>query len=432
MCKKNIFFIILIVISISIIFFRFPQIPKNLSYDEIDFARLALSLESSNYIPYSPLATGHATLYFYHILASLKLFGISIFALRIPSAVYGVLGSIVFYLMINLIFQQKPKKANLLDILLPFLLSLAFVTSRWYFNFSRFSFEATFLIFLELSSLYWLFCYLNKQKKLRFLIMSGLFAGLAFNSYTPGRVFFIVPLFGIFMSYLHELELSRYNIVQIVIHLIQYKFLKIFLFFIIPFIITIIPLSFYILTHQDDRFDKQFYPKNTEMSLIEKADFFSRNVTSLALMFQVKGDINGRHNYPGKPALNPIIGTLFIIGLILAIKNFKEINNQIFLFYFLIASLPMLLTYPWENPNMLRTITTIPSIIYFVGFALVRIINKIQISKKILITGLCIFFILSALYEIRTYFVFQTPVFSDAFEAPLTLQDALQLKPNSK
>ena len=145
--KKILPFVILILISALLIFYRFSTIPKNLSFDEVEFTKLALSLDKKPYIPYSQLATGHSTLYFYKILGSLKTFGINTFALRFPSAVFGILSALLFYLIIKKIFKQQ---------LLSFLLALTLLSSHWFINFARFSFEATFLLFLELTSIYFI------------------------------------------------------------------------------------------------------------------------------------------------------------------------------------------------------------------------------------------------------------------------------------
>ena len=182
-----------------LIFYKFPNLPKYLAFDEVEFAKLALSLDNKPYIAYSTLATGHSTLYFYIILLSFNIFGVTNFALRLPAAIFGILSAIMFYLVIQMSFRadpsadrgvEKSSKRSLdfaRDDLMPFLLTIIFLTSRWFFNFARFSFEATFLLFLELVSIYFL---ISKKS----LFISGLFAGFAFLSYTPGRIFFLLPL----------------------------------------------------------------------------------------------------------------------------------------------------------------------------------------------------------------------------------------------
>ena len=417
-------------LSAFIIFYRFTSIPKTLTFDEIEFAKLALSLGKQSYTPYSPLATGHATLYFYILLFSLKLFGITSFGLRIPAALCGVASSVMFFFVLKKIV----KKINLshspfLYIFFPTTGTFLFATMRWYFNFARFGFEATFVLLLELSSLLFFLTYLDHRRK-KWLIPSGFFAGLAYNSYQPGRLFFVIPLILLFLYILerkqHRLDSSFFT---------KYTATT-FLSFLIPFIICITPLSLYLFKNKDVRLNQLMYPANTEMSVGEKFQFFGRNVTSTTLMFSVKGDVNGRHNYPNKAALNPLMSLLFIVGFVLAFWHIKNEMNQLFIFYFLVAVCPALLTYPWENPNMLRTITCIPSIIYFCTYALAHIYfaleKKLHIHYKILVVGIFVFISLSALYDLRTYFIFQAPVFKQAFEAPMPLSYYIDDHSNGK
>jgi len=449
--NRNLLFpLLILVISLCIVFYQFLIIPKNTTFDEIEFAKLALQLKNKPYTPYSPYATGHATLYFYIILASFKLFGTNLFSLRLPSALFGIINPLIFYFVIKKVFNPlchpefisgslnknkmlKPVQYdNFFLKHLPFILSFIFITLRWYFNFARFGFEVTFLLFLELCSLYFILKYadiiLNSFQDLKkmpkrvrhdkvWLILSGLFAGLAYNSYQPGRVFVLIPIFILLSTLIKnkvkDLPVIPCNGIPSIITLLSY--------FLIPFFILILPLTIYLNTHKDTRFYQQFYPDNHEMSFQEKKEFFERNLISTSGIFLIKGDTNGRHNYPNKPALNPIIGTFFILGLLIALFHIKNKYHLLFLFWFFLSLAPTLVTYPWENPNMLRTFTVIPSLVYFVGLTLTTIINSKVIQqykyKKILYAGIIFLVLISSIYELRTYFVHQSYVFREAFEA---------------
>jgi len=402
---KNYFlpFLALLLLSFFFIFYQFNQIPKNIAYDEIQLAKLAISLDQKPYTPFSPLADGHATLYFYLILFSFKLFGISNFSLRLPSAIFGIGNVIMFYLIMQNVFKKKGAE---LSINLPFLLSLIFLTLRWFFNFVRFSFEMPFLLFLELTSIYFLLSFFNTRKKLS-LVAAGVFAGLAFNSYQPGRIFFLVPL---------------------LLLVLKKEGARSFFFFTLPLIIIAAPVTFHLFKYnaEDIRFHQQFFFKNTELSLEKKLSFFADNIKKTALMFNFEGDTNGRHNYPGKPIFNPILGTLFLIGLALTIFNLKNFYNQFFLIYFIVSFVPTLLTYPWENPNMLRTFTAIPSAIYFISQPLTFALSKIKKKQRaIFLIFFFILFLMSSIYEIRTYFKYQKEVFTYAFETKRDLKSII-------
>ena len=140
----------------------------------------------------------------------------------------------------------------------------------------------------------------------------------------------------------------------------------------------------------------------------------------------IKGDVNGRHNYPNKPALNLILGFFFLFGLILALKQIKNKYNQFFLLWFLISLAPTLFTYPWENPNMLRTFTVLPSVVYFIGLSLQFISNigmvKKYVPQKVLLIAIILLFSVSTVYELRTYFVHQKTVFEEDLKSYLPME----------
>ncbi|HLC94177.1 MAG TPA: glycosyltransferase family 39 protein [Patescibacteria group bacterium] len=400
--------LLLLAVSAVVIFYQFPRLPVNLARDEVEFARLALSLEKTGYIPYSSFATGHSTLYFYILLFFLKLVGISNFALRLPSALFGVLGGVVFYLLMKKVFQKPPP--SFVQSYLPIGLAILFVSMRWYFNFARFAFEGTFLLFLELVSIYFLFIYREKRKPL-FAFCSAIFAGLAFHSYTPGRIFFILPFLWIALGW---------GKVRIRVFIISY----------LMFLLVIFPLFSYLSIRGDSRIDEQSFLTSVELTLKDKTTIFKENIKRVAYMFHVEGDMNGRHNYPQKPALNIFMGLLFIVGLFIALYRYRKFPNLFFIAYFLLSLGPSLLTHYRENPHMLRTFTAIPSVVYFAGLALQCILHSIQrMCVRAFILGILLYMlILSSLYELRTYFLFQKNVFYDSFEVPYSIENALKLE----
>src|SRR3989338_9039427 len=88
-----------------------------------------------------------------------NLFGINTFALRFPSALFGVVNVVLIYILMRQVFEKDKHKT-----FISFVAALIFISMRWYFNFARFSFEVTFLLTLELSSLIFLFLYKKSNK----------------------------------------------------------------------------------------------------------------------------------------------------------------------------------------------------------------------------------------------------------------------------
>ncbi len=139
--------------------------------------------------------------------------------------------------------------------------------------------------------------------------------------------------------------------------------------------------------------------------------------------------MNGRHNYPGKSALNPLIALLATLGLTLAVLKRKKLENKIFLSYFALAVLPSLLVFTKENPNMLRSFTSLASIAYFATLGIFYLYKKVKIDafKKTAIVLILLF--IAALYDGRTYFIYQAEVFNHSFEVKCPLTRVLPIRP---
>ena len=394
MRKDIVFIIILIVFSITLVFYKYLEIPANLSFDEVAFARLATSLYHQTYTPYSFEATGHTTLYFYILALSLKFFGTTIQALRLPAAIFGVINPIIFFLLFKKIGKSH---------LIAFFAALVFITTRWHYNFARFSFEATFLIFLELTSLLLLFYY-DKKKKKKFIFLSALFAGLAFHSYHPGKLFFIIPLLYLFIKNNRKLIVP----------------------YLLIFIVVSSPVLIYLSTRPDVRLADLSIVAEQSLSPAEKISQVATNFVKNITMLAFQGDMNGRHNFPGKGALNPILLISFIIGLGHAFiqRNREDIT---FIIFFILSIVPTIFTPPVDNPNMLRSVTLLIPIIYFV-FRGVEFAEKKIAIRWIFVTLIILLINIHAFFDARTYFLFQSRVFRNAFEITCPLEKVIIYK----
>ena len=260
-------------------------------------------------------------------------------------------------------------------------------------------------------SIFFILLFLKQEERkhpfraILFIIISGIFAGLSFLSYIPGRIFFLVPLFALFLK---KPQLKNY------------------FFYLVSFLIVAAPLLFYLIINKDIRFNEiSILSQNT--SFAAKIKMVSENVQKTALMFNIKGDMNGRHNFPGKPALNPILGILFVLGVILSARKIKEFPNKLFLFYFLVSLLPTLLTLPHDNPNMNRTFTVLPAVIYFVVYS-IKFLSTInfRINKQHLIMFFTGIILISSIIELRTYFFYQSRVFRNSFEVKCSIDKVIK------
>src|SRR3989339_509016 len=215
----------------------------------------------------------------------------------------------------------------------------------------------------------------------------------SFYSYLPGRLFFLLPT------------------AIMIINKVKTKY---WLTYLILFSVFALPLVL-VTGGTENRVQELLY-LNQDLPLITKLGYFWENIVKNILMLNFYGDLNGRHNYPGKPGLNPAMGVLFWIGLALSLKN--RTKYWFFYLWIILSIVPSLLTLPTDNPHFLRTYTVTVGLVFLITLALKTLFKRFP--KAVILILLLV--IASGIYEVRTYFKYQKPVFNKAFEkTPLDL-----------
>jgi Dolichyl-phosphate-mannose-protein mannosyltransferase len=113
-------------------FFRFMEFPPGLWYDEAVNGKDALSIIDRDHLTvWRESNFGHSTLFFYLLIVSFKLFGYTVFAMRLVPALAGVGAVIAFYFLARWLLGP-----------IPALVSTALLAvSRFAVTFSRVSWE---------------------------------------------------------------------------------------------------------------------------------------------------------------------------------------------------------------------------------------------------------------------------------------------------
>jgi hypothetical protein len=145
-------------------------------------------------------------------------------------------------------------------------------------------------------------------------------------------------------------------------------------------------------------------------------------------MFNVAGDPIARYNLPGRPVFDAITGILFLLGLLIALRRWREPRNLFALIWLPIGLLPSMLSD--SAPSFLRASASLPVAFLFPALALEWLFirathpersreaaqskdtRKRQLIGYALIGGLIIF---SGVLTIRDYF-FVWPARSDVRE----------------
>jgi len=202
--KKWIFITIIFIAA----FFRFYQItivPPHPSLDEVSIGYNAFSILKTGVDEYGtkfPILLRayddwRPALYIYLVVPFVKLFGLSIFAVRLPSVIMSILDIVgIFYIARELLVYLKKDKDKLFSFF-PYFAAFLLVVSPWHIYISRLGHEANLALFCFIFGILFFFRFLNTSRNLFFYLFI-LFFAFSFDSYQSTKI--VIPLFSILLS----------------------------------------------------------------------------------------------------------------------------------------------------------------------------------------------------------------------------------------
>ncbi len=192
--KKYLFFIALVILGIGLRFYQLGSNPESLDWDEASLGYNAYSIlktgrdEYGTFLPLAIRSFGDykPPLYTYITIPSVMVFGLTEFAVRLPSAVFGVIAlGATYWLGRELLYTiSDTKKRNQLSPL-PFLATVLLTISPWHLQFSRVAFEANIALTLFIAGIA---AFLTGLRKKWFLGISAFFLALSLYAYHSPRL----------------------------------------------------------------------------------------------------------------------------------------------------------------------------------------------------------------------------------------------------
>lgn len=209
--KTWIFLIIVIVASILRLW-KISSVPVSLFGDELDVGYQAYSILKTgrdyygNFMPihFHSLAEWRAPLYLYSSVPTVAIFGITPLGVRLPAAVFGILGVIAFYFFIKEIasYSGYADKNDVLALISASLLAL----SPWHIQYSRAGFEVTELLFFVLLGLIFFFKSISgKTEHGKWLWTSVVFFTLTPWIYSTAKMFTPFLMVFLFVTFRKEI-----------------------------------------------------------------------------------------------------------------------------------------------------------------------------------------------------------------------------------
>ncbi len=406
--------------------YNFTGQPYGVWFDEAEAGLQARQIiQNADYRPIFYPAINVSGQFLWLYAQALRWLSDSIYALRLVSVLFGLGGVLAAYL-----FGQELRGPR-------FGLALAFFTAvaRWHVNFSRIAMTGVDTLFFQFLSLYFL-TRLLRRGHLRDAIWAGLTLGMGLNFYTAFRLYLLaLAIFAVLALIRWSKPLAR--------ALGQGGWPRVLAaaaMLLISGWLAVMPMVRFALDNPAD-----FMYRTRQISILTKRDQADLTQALLdstykhLLMFNVSGDKNGRHNLPGEPMLDPLMGALLILGLGLALARTRHPANLFFLVLLPVALLGGIFSVDFEAPQSLRSIAVLPAVVYFCGLCAAAVGREAESALAPLPRGWVLApAALLAGYMFTTnaytYLVLQANDFAswNAFSAPETItgRKMAQLGPN--
>ncbi len=408
--KKVSLKLILIIILASLLRIPFlDQFPTGITIDEAGQGYSAYSIlktgkdEWGDFLPINPRGFGDykPPVYMYLLVPSIALFGLTEFAVRLPSAIAGILTVIMTYLLVRDLFKNRK---------LALLASFFIAISPWHIYYSRLGWESNVgLMFFILGI--WLFIKgLEKSSLMSLSVISLGLAGMSYHSFKLLVPLIVVCLIIIFRNELKAVKKSSLIAASV--------FIMIF--------VLILGYGF-IFSGASRRAADQSISKEENLSDLRKNQyndglpnlfnrvvhnkfqFVTSKITDNYLGYFSIPFLFGPHRSDGSILNFPSMGLLYIwqlplvlLGLWYLLRNKSKAGAVIFS-WVLIAPIPAALTQDYMHAGRAQAILPAFTVISSVGLYYIYELLKNSKSRRIMLMLVTLIISISILWRIDNY-----------------------------
>jgi len=389
--------ILIIVVASFLRLWKLSANPVSLFGDELDVGYQAYSILKTgkdyygNFMPihFHSIAEWRTPLYLYSAVPTVAIFGITSLGVRLPAAIFGVLGVLALYLLVKEVFGKE-------DLALTSSAVLAF--SPWHIQYSRAGFEVTLLLLLLLLGLYLFFKSLKKGNLLWLSVIC-----LTLTPWVYSTAKFFTPILMIFLFAFWRKEImgisKKYLLVAGALGLLiglPIAYSTIFgsgaqrFGYIGLFTDPIIEPEVGVARLEDARARGEkgtgLKPTLPDRVIHNKFTFVGDNLVrnylqpfSFDFLFN-RGDPNPRHSIHNMGELYKVEAIALVLGLILffSSKSYEFRTKSLIAFWTLAGVLPAALTRDGGN-HATRLILTLPPILFLVS---IGITDGIRLVKE--------------------------------------------------
>lgn len=354
--------IVLMAISLAALvlrLYRLNEIPPGLFLDEAGNGMDVLEILSGRRSIFFERSLGKEPLFNYLIVPFVAWLGREPLALRLPAALAGTLAvPATFLLARELLWEEGEEKAAWAGLFAAGLLA----ASYWAVTFSRISFRASTLPVLAaiaFAAAWWTLRVGGKGKA----VVTGLLLGLCFYTYLAGR--FVYPLAVVGLALVMLSPAGRAQLRQ--------RRQELALIVLVCFAVML-PLVAYFALHPEDfaRRAGMVAFTATRAGGVTPLAVLQQSLTGNLGMFGGMGDLEPRHNLPGRSLLTPWLAIAFWAGLALALARGLRPKRLFAVAWFGLLLLPAILAA--EPPrHALRAIGAQPIVYFLCALTIVEV-----------------------------------------------------------
>jgi len=400
--------LLVLLVAAGLRFYRLPELPLGLHYDEAANGALAGEIAQGAQFPiFIPSYTGKETLFFYWAALWMKLLGVTPLALRLSAAAAG-LATVAATAWAVRQLLDKDRNTDWVALLTAAFLAVSF----WHVVLSRYGFRAVTQPLMQALTVGALWRGLRtaspnhsrgrkgKGQGLRWLALAGLLCGMTAYTYLAARAF-PLPLAAALLTLLVADQGRR-----------RARLGQIGLFVAVAALI-LAPLAYYWLIHPGS-----FLNRTQQVAAASWSEAWA-GLRACLKMFFLQGDPYIRFNLPLRPLFGPITAALFLIGLAIVIRRLIQhpsrspiqLAAHVFLLTYLPTMLlPSALAAGEITPSNLRAVGLLPFVYIFPALTLSNLQHLISkpktptLQRLLAIAAFCSFFIFLLLTTTAAYF----------------------------
>ncbi len=403
MRRKYLFLTIVIFIAAIIRLWHIQTVPVSLFGDELDVGYHAYSIlktgrdYSGNFMPihFQSLAEWRTPLYLYASVPTVALFGISPLGVRLPAALFGILGVIGIYLLIRELMHFGKLKADDSD-LIGLISAVVLALSPWHIQYSRAGFEVTMLLSFYLFGLYFFFRSIKEESNGRELWLAVLLLVSTPFIYSTAKLFTPILLIMLFVIWHRKIQvmLKKYLLYAVIVGLIigiptiyatffsggaqRFGYISVFTD---PTRETEIGFKRELAAHVRGETGIGLVPTFQDKLFYNKFNFWGQAILknyfqsfSTQFLF-IKGDLNLRHSIEGVAQFYKVEAITMLLGLVYFFSKFRNRKVKLFIaFWILLGAIPSAITRE-GGMHATRLIIILPPLAFLVSYGIYSLIR---------------------------------------------------------